>query len=524
VKVAWFLVAVALSPAARPTLSGPELTHDSADGHIKVHFTQVGSDAIANPQDVSPANGVVDLVDDIELGMALVWQEFVDVDGWPAPAPDQGRGGDDRLDVYVTQLSNNGLAWGDPTPLGNSVYFQVNNTAESLGPMTAQSVAGHELHHGLQYAISRREQAPWIAEATSTWVQYRLFHGGPLDLAREVLWSVRLGRSAQRMDATGERFEYAGMTWVEFLLDHARAPRTALKDLWADMADAGGWEEGHRLAVTRLGFTSLEDAVAQYAVWNLFACYRDDGHHYDPLGLPCSFEVDVAMRSANAFPDEADSPTVGRFGATYVELVRDCSTQDATLVVDAPGAYRVEAVRVRAAGGPLVQESVSDGGTTTVTVSGWNDASRLVFVLINVSPSEQVFHTRASVGGTYVAHPAPDGASSLTVQPAGTLGLTVGASSVLHATGRFGSCADGSDVSGTVEWRSSNPSVAAVSAGMVTALAPGHADITALNAEAVSNVVGVDVVEKKGCNACAVHHGAAWGALALLLVSRRKKP
>src|SRR5690349_17632834 len=108
---AWWVVlgviALARVASARPVLSGSELTRASADGHVRLHYTLTGADAV-DAADVAPANGVPDAVDAAEDGLARMWAGFVDGDGWPAPAADGGVGGDDRHDVYVRELAPNG--------------------------------------------------------------------------------------------------------------------------------------------------------------------------------------------------------------------------------------------------------------------------------------------------------------------------------------------------------------------------------------------------------------------------------
>jgi hypothetical protein len=97
-------------PAApRPELSGPELLHPTADGRVVVHYTTEGTDAVP-PADVDPANGVPDAVDWIEEGARRMLDAFVGEDGFRSLIADDGRGGDDRLDIYLRVVNANGLA------------------------------------------------------------------------------------------------------------------------------------------------------------------------------------------------------------------------------------------------------------------------------------------------------------------------------------------------------------------------------------------------------------------------------
>ena len=512
----------------RPTLTGPELTHPSADGHLLIHYTLGGADALPDTEDLQPANGIPDAVDDVEEGMRLVWQTFVDQQGWPAPPADQGVGGDDRLDVYLRVIDANGYAHYVAVPGGHTTWMEVDHDARNLGSLTLQSIAGHELHHALQATLVTGAGS-WIYEATATWTQYRLFTGTVvLDLARQVLWGTRLGEPHRPLNDTGNRYEYAGMVWVQFLLDHGTAPYQDLLGLWQDMASTGSWELGHRTAMTRFGFESLEAAVAEFAEWNLFACHRDDGFHYKPDGLPCEFETTVPVRLISSLPGNAQTVEVGRLGAAYVEVVPDCQNQELTITVQGSGEpFAVRVVGERAAGGAVNTTQYSPGTDATVNLPGWNDLSRTVVALVNLADTPQPFAVAASGSGAYQAQPDPASSFAFTITPPNAA-LEAGSQVTLQATGRFVSCADDADVAALLTWSSSNEAVATVQAGVVTAVGAGTAQVTAGHGTVVSNPVSVEVAAKPeptgpfGCSQAPPQLGGLLGLLALAL--RRRHP
>jgi uncharacterized protein (TIGR03382 family) len=503
--------------AARPTLSGPEVLRPSADGRFLTHYTLQGADALTLGD--GDANGVPDEVDDVERGMQRAYEAFVVGDGWPAPPGDEGRGGDDRLDVYVRDIDAFGYAYFERVAAGGDTsYFEIDPANSKLGRAVARSIAAHELHHALQAAVTVRAE-PWVYEATSTWVQYSLDLEPELTLLRDLSWTLRLQGASRGLADTGARFEYAGMTWVQFLLDRQKLPRPAVLTLWKAMGAAGGWEAGHR---TFLAPASLEDVVVEYAVWNLFACRRDDGRHYSAL-LPCSIDAEVPAPKA-APPSSGDSLAVGRFGASYVELKHDCRSADLALTVSpAAGPAAVRVLRGRAAGDSPVEQGPADGGT--FTVAGWNDDARTVLVLVNLGAQETTFRWSASVAGSY--QPAPDfaAARALTVSPAALPApLQVGEAVQLGVTGAFGSCASGLELSASAPWRSSDPAVVSVDGGSVLALSAGTADVFVDNGALTSNRVSV-TVQAPGCG-CSGSPGAgalAWVALVTLDTRRRRR-
>ncbi len=503
----------------RPALSGAEVIFDAPSGRVRLHYTTAGVDAV-NPEDVDPQNGVPDLVDDFVTGIDDAWNVFVGEDGWTAPLPDEGRGGDDRLDAYVRAIDANGYTHYEPVAGGHSAYIELNPAVRGLGRVGARSVSAHEFHHALQAALTVGAGA-WIYEATATWAQYLLYEGDPiLDVGRDALWLFRLEGAARGLDDVGDRFEYAGMVWVKFLLDHGRQPRRAVLDLWRAMAQAGGWAAGHEAVARQFGFASLDEAVATFHEWNLFACQRDDGRHYDPQNLPCSIKAGVKTVAPPTLPSSGATAPVGPRGAIYLEPARDCATDTLHVRVVATGPFAVRAVKVHGAGGSESAPSTSGGGTLDVSVGGWNDAARTVLVLVNLDGAAQSFAWQATADGSYRPAPTVAAATHVALEPAAPLDLRVGATAQLTARGTFGACSDGSDLTAAAEWRSSDESVATVSAGLVRAVGPGHAEITvATGADASADRVAVDVqASAVGC-AIADHGAPGLPLLALAIIA-----
>jgi hypothetical protein len=191
----------------RPVLSGETLVRDTADGRFKIHYTLTGEDRLieATALDEDPANGLPDVVDWAEDGAGRMVAAFTGEDGWPAPTPDEGAGGDDRIDIYLRALpqGSNGFAHSETTPSGAvSGYLEVTPAAASPGRAAFASVVGHEVFHILEVSLARGFIASWIAEATATYAQYLLFTGEDrfLRLARDGLWQTRLATPNRRLD------------------------------------------------------------------------------------------------------------------------------------------------------------------------------------------------------------------------------------------------------------------------------------------------------------------------------------
>jgi hypothetical protein len=386
----------------RPPLSGPEEIVDTADGRFRIHFTREGGDATDD-----------DAVAWAEEGFTALWRELVDGDGWPAPPPDLGEGGDDRLDVYLRDLDANGYAHEVPLPGGpTGCWIELDpGVAANLGGVTFRSVAAHELHHCLQFAVTTVVE-PWIYEASSTYAQYLLYGGQDetLDLGKELLWRLRLAGAGRDLDNTSAQFEYAGMVWAKFLVDRA-GDRGVLLELWQAMAAAGGWEAGHEAYLGGLAATAAEGAV-----WNLFACDRDDGLHWADDPAACRLDGAVRAARVEALPASGETEALGRYGTEYVELVPDCATADLRVEVTPSAAMTVQVVEVAAAGDSTVStREVAAGETATFDVAAWGWSTKVVIAGTSAG-GEGSFAWSASASGTYTA---PDGDAVCAAEPTG---------------------------------------------------------------------------------------------------------
>ena len=106
--------------------------------------------------------------------------------GWRAPVPDNGRGGDNKTDVYIKNIGPAGIfgyAAPDPGQSGSQVAaFQVmdndytqaeyRNYSNFLAPL--QVTAAHEYNHILQFAYDL-QQDNWMFESTAVWMEDRVY-------------------------------------------------------------------------------------------------------------------------------------------------------------------------------------------------------------------------------------------------------------------------------------------------------------------------------------------------------------
>jgi len=122
--------------------------------------------------------------------------------------------------------------------------------------------------------------------------------------------------------------------------------------------------------------------------------------------------------------------------------------------------------------------------------------------------------------GTYVPQPSVDGALSLLAGAPRTT-LRAGEQVTLTLTGRFNACPDDADIASRADWVSTNPGVATVQAGVVTAVAAGATEIYARNSTVESARLAFTVEEEpqaRGCACAGDGQLGPWGRSGLMLL------
>ncbi len=211
---------------------------------------------------------------------AEVWRHHVQYLGYAAPPSDGRRGGDDRFDVYLTDLGERGM-FGYCVPerrvakeraRATSYCVLDNDFARrqyAIDPTTALRVtAAHEFFHAVQFGYDVRED-PWLMESTATWIEERFVDGA--DDNRRFLrhGSTRLPHvSLDRSDGV-TLSDYGNWSFWEFLTE--RHGDDLVRRVW----QRAGAREGEDMYSVRALEWALEQrgglprALRRYASANL---------------------------------------------------------------------------------------------------------------------------------------------------------------------------------------------------------------------------------------------------------------
>lgn len=206
----------------------------------------VSGDGISAADDNS--NGVPDYAELTGNTVQHVHDLYVAA-GYKAPEPDQGLGGDDRIDIYLANIGPDGLYGycnSDEDIPNNGPYdswaycvfdndyspgeFPTNTPTENL-----QVTAAHEYFHAVQFAYDYYEDR-WFMEATATWAEDEVYDG--VDDNVQYLSDGPLGRPQIALD----KFETQGLhqygDWIFFRYLTERFPTaqggmpTLVREMW----------------------------------------------------------------------------------------------------------------------------------------------------------------------------------------------------------------------------------------------------------------------------------------------------
>ncbi|MCP4502362.1 MAG: hypothetical protein GY822_20595 [Deltaproteobacteria bacterium] len=138
--------------------------------------------------------------------LAVAWQDQVIEQGYDAPLPDEGEGGDERLDVYLRGLgefSGRTTRGEDVSSLdGKAASFAFMEISSTLDEVTFRATLQHEFAHVLQFSIDTRASLMFF-EASAVFQE-------ALASPEQVDWALSLAEFQQYPNAP---FNVDGIAW-----------------------------------------------------------------------------------------------------------------------------------------------------------------------------------------------------------------------------------------------------------------------------------------------------------------------
>jgi hypothetical protein len=267
--------------------------------HFVVHYDDDSLDTYA--QSVSDA-------------AEYAYRVLVDTLAHLAPLPDNGGGGDDRVDIYLRPWTVMGSAYGTTywetqvgSPYPNSWTSWI-ELVDTMGTTRRLPITAHEVYHTIQLVYDRAESAS-LLEMFSTWVQERTYDGSNIHYPTLRLFfrQPHRGLFAQF---------YSNVAWAIYLTEHYgdAIMRRTLEECAA--VPGANPREAFDAALQGLEGISFLDAFADFGTYNYFAGARDDGHHYSE---GAQYYTTTREHRSLCYPEDLVTPTFppAELGANY---------------------------------------------------------------------------------------------------------------------------------------------------------------------------------------------------------------
>ena len=304
----------------RPQIGNTRQTLDTE--HFRIHYAAEGFNR--PPMEDENGNGHPDYVEEVARAVEYVWQSEIDYFGWPAPPPDEDLGGDDRYDVYLQDLEDDGLlgyateddeARNGDNPNTPAVeryakpsYFVIENDYFPVESM--YSTVAHEFMHSIQFGIDARETQKWLWEATAAWMEGEVFDS--INDADPWLPAVFKSPDSCLVTEGGiERVEDYGHwygLWIFMRYLSEQYGHAAVRGIWELAAEHNGYVSWD-ISLESNG-TTLEEFFQDYSIALLLRAF-EEGDSYPAVRL-----------EGTAYENQPFTPVdgIGQLGADYIQI------------------------------------------------------------------------------------------------------------------------------------------------------------------------------------------------------------
>ncbi len=227
--------------------------------HFCVHWiNDSGYTDAPSLTDISPANGIPDFVDQVEVVAEQVYAAENGALGWRPPKSDGTLGGDPRVDIYLAEIGDSlfGYANSDPGQTGRRRFAYLvldDDYSTSQFPGTTpiddlEVTLAHEYNHVLQFGYDVFQDT-WFLESSATWMEDQVF-GAINDYLRYLTrWNERF-----KVPLTQDNIkQYGSAVWNHWLsrrygLSIVRSAWTKALGVTPDAFSVGSYDAAIRAA------------------------------------------------------------------------------------------------------------------------------------------------------------------------------------------------------------------------------------------------------------------------------------
>ena len=391
---------------SRPTLSGPELTYDTA--HFQIHYTNSGKDGV-DPTDRNK-DGVPDYIEEMGAELENVWTRELDVMGWLQPPSDESVDGDPDYDVYVEDMWYYGYTFGDgkaaqgsrPGDNENSPdVIELNAWHSYIGlendyhdfPCTPldciRVTAAHEFNHAIQFGYDAWEET-WLMEATATWMEDEVY-----DYVNDNLAYLRFYFDDPDLclPSLSPYHWYGDWILMRFISEHHGGQSTVRK-VWEHSVDYNSYYGFFAFNALSDGLSaigaSLPSVFAGFTAANyvMSTCPTNEPYCYEEANLYPAVHVEESMDFDGEATHYQPWDGVENYGADYIEI--DPSVDSIRVSVAGSAATIAYAAQIVALQGgtatviPIPMSGAPPAGSALVDTSIYDS---LALIVMNVTPA-----------------------------------------------------------------------------------------------------------------------------------------
>ncbi len=309
-------------------LERPEKPFTYRTTNFVIHYDTGGEYPVYQPRvDFNPPDGVPDYVNRVGDYMERSWYVEIDSMGYYAPPFDGTEGGDSLYDVYIdmplgytvpedpsSQYPDRPWAVTSWIIIGNDL--RIPRYPDDPLPF-CKATCAHELFHACQFVFIgqigyEEDYTPWLLESCSNWIEESVW-----DELNDVYYYLNdyLPISEKSLYHEGGRHMYASWIWNQYLSENYG--RDILHSIWLKYMEVFACAAVDSVLHT-LG-TTMNDQFQEFAVWNWFTNYKDDGNHYSE-GAFFPPDTVVYLRTHSSYPVTETIMSGGpqSYGATYI--------------------------------------------------------------------------------------------------------------------------------------------------------------------------------------------------------------
>ncbi|MCP4583406.1 MAG: T9SS type A sorting domain-containing protein [candidate division Zixibacteria bacterium] len=305
-------------------LERPELPDTYGTDNFLIHYTTEGEDAVFHPDvDINPRDGVPDYINRMSSFLEEAHHIYINVLGYDYPPSDEGFGGDERYDIYVTTIT--GLTVPEfrseqyPERLAYAAYSYIGNDLRNEphpdNPIPfLMATCAHEYFHAVQmaYRTYTEEDIAWWHELTAVWAEDRVFSGLNEHYYYIDDYYSKINRSIYQ---TGGAHVYGAWIFAEYLSQNYGV--NIIRMIWEKLINFDNSMAAITTSLSELGL-NLDEEFSIFSGWNYFT-----HHNYRPgffvEGESYPVSVPIAL-SHYSYPTEViETPqSIENLGIAYV--------------------------------------------------------------------------------------------------------------------------------------------------------------------------------------------------------------